>query len=286
LTKAHPRLGAHMSIAGGVEKAIERGASVGCETIQIFTKNNNQWKAHELKPAQIAQFKANRIKLDIHPIFAHDSYLINLGSPSDELWNKSLDAFTIELERCETLELLGLVMHPGSHTGSGEEAGLRRVAEGLNEAFRRLPGHKTEVWLETTAGQGTNLGYNFGQLRQILDMVSEPERIGFCFDTAHILASGYELRERDGYEATFAEFDQILGLGRLRAFHLNDSKKDLGSRVDRHEHIGHGFLGLEAFRMLLNDPRFSDRPMVLETPKGKEMGEDVENLKVLRGLFE
>ena len=275
-----------MSIAGGVEKAVERGASVGCETIQIFTKNNNQWKAHELKPAQLAQFKASRAKLDIHPIFAHDSYLINLGSPSDELWNKSLDAFTIELERCETLELSGLVMHPGSHTGSGEEAGLRRVAEGLNEAFRRLPGCKTEVWLETTAGQGTNLGYNFGQLRQILDMVSEPERIGFCFDTAHVLASGYELRERDGYEATFAEFDQALGLGRLRAFHLNDSKKDFGSRVDRHEHIGHGFLGLEAFRMLVNDPRFSDRPMVLETPKGKEMGEDVENLKVLRGLFE
>ena len=225
MTKKRPRLGAHMSVAGGVEKAIERGASVGCETIQLFTKNNNQWRAHPLKPAQIARFEALRVELDIWPIFAHDSYLINLASPKDDLWQKSVDAFTIELERCEVLNLAGLVMHPGSHTGSGDEAGICRVAEGLNEAFRRLPGNRTQVWLETTAGQGTSLGHTFEQLRRILDGVHEPERIGVCLDTAHVLAAGYDLRTPAGYEATFDEFDQQLGLDRLRAFHLNDSRK-------------------------------------------------------------
>lgn len=286
MTRRFPRLGAHMSIAGGVEKAVERGASIGCATIQIFTKNNNQWNARPLNPKQVIAFKAQRDELDIHPVFAHDSYLINLASPDDGLWRKSLNAVVIELERCETLELPGLVMHPGAHTGSGEEAGMQRVADGLSEAFRRLPGGRTQVWLETTAGQGTSLGHTFEQLRQILERVREPERIGFCLDTAHVLAAGYELRTRDGYDATFDEFDSLLGLDRLRAFHLNDSKKEHASRVDRHQHIGQGFVGLDAFRMLLNDPRFADRPMVLETPKGADMAEDVENLQVLQGLFE
>ena len=208
MAKQHLRLGAHMSIAGGVEKAIERGASVGCETIQLFTKNNNQWRAHELTPAQIERFQALRAELDIHPIFAHDSYLINLASPDDELWQKSVDAFTIELERCEVLELAGLVMHPGSHVGSGEAAGIQRVADGLSEAFRRLPGNRTEVWLETTAGQGSSLGHTFEQLRRILDGVNQPERIGICLDTAHALAAGYELRTPAGYAETFEEFER------------------------------------------------------------------------------
>jgi deoxyribonuclease IV len=284
--KKRPRLGAHMSIAGGVEKALERGASVGCETIQLFTKNNNQWRAQSLEPAQIARFQTLRAGLDIHPVFAHDSYLINLASPDDELWQKSVDAFTIELERCEALDLAGLVMHPGSHTGSGDAAGIRRVADGLSEVFRRLPGHRAEVWLETTAGQGTSLGRTFEQLQQILEGVGAPERIGVCLDTAHVLAAGYELRTPAGYAATFEAFDRHLGLERLRAFHLNDSKKAHGSRVDRHAHIGQGFVGLDAFRMLVNDARFVEVPMVLETPKGKEMTEDVENLRILRSLFE
>ena len=285
MNASRPRLGAHMSIAGGVEKSIARGASIGCETIQIFTKNTNQWRAAPLQPDQIERFQAARAGGDVWPIFAHAAYLINLASPDPALWNRSLDAFTIELERCETLGLPGLVIHPGAHMGSGEEAGLARVAEALREVFRRLPGGAVQVWLETTAGQGTGLGHSFHQLQRIDELTGRPERIGFCFDTAHVLAAGYDLRTREGYQATFAEFERLLGLHRLRAFHLNDSKRDQGSRVDRHTHIGQGHLGLEPFRMLLNDPRFAGRPMVLETPKGPDLAEDVRNLRVLRGLL-
>ena len=285
MTQPHLRLGAHMSIAGGVDKSIERGRSVGCDAIQIFTKSSNQWKARPLADDEIARFKAAQVELDIHPVVAHDSYLINLGTPSDALWRKSLDALTQEVERCAALGIPGLVMHPGAHLGSGEEAGLRRIAAALDEVGRRLPGYKTGIWLETTAGQGSVLGHTFEQLRTILELVKEPERIGFCFDTAHALAAGYELRTTEGYQATFAEFDRLLGLSRLHCFHLNDSKKNLGTHVDRHEHIGKGTLGLEPFRMLLNDPRFADCPMILETPKGEDMAEDVENLRVLRGLL-
>lgn len=286
MSHIRPRLGAHMSIAGGVDQALVRGRQIGCETIQIFTKNVNQWRARPLASDEIARFKAAQREWGIAPVIGHDSYLINLASPNEELWHKSLDAFVEELERCELLELPALVMHPGSHQGSGEEAGLRRIAEALNESMRRLAGGRVRIWLETTAGQGSNLGYRFEHLRQIMDMLHEPERFGFCFDTAHVFAAGYELRTREGYEATFAEFDRLLGLDRLCVFHLNDSKKGRGSRVDRHAHIGQGHLGLESFHMLLNDVRFAGRPMILETPKGEDMAEDVENLRVLRSLFE
>jgi deoxyribonuclease-4 len=275
-----------MSIAGGVDKAIERGQRIGCQTMQIFTKNANQWKARPLPADVIARFKAGLAESGIGPVAAHDSYLINLGTPDDVLWRKSVDALTEELERCEQLDIPGLVLHPGAHLGSGAEAGVRRVAQALDEAGRRLPGYRAQPWLETTAGQGSVLGSRFEELQAIIGAVREPERVGVCLDTAHVFAAGYELRTPDGYAATWESFGRLLGLDRLRCVHVNDSKKGLGSRVDRHEHIGRGALGLEAFRLLVNDVNLRGRPMILETPKGEDMAEDVENLRILRGLVE
>lgn len=279
-------LGAHESIAGGVEKALERGQEVGCDTVQIFVKSPNRWASKPLAEENVVAFKKAVAETGIWPVFAHSLYLINLATPDDALWNKSLAALADDLERCEQLGLPGLVLHPGSHRGSGEEAGIDRIAAALDEVHTRLPGYQVQVWLEITAGQGDHLGYEFGQLRAMIDGVQAPERLGICFDTAHAFAAGYELRTREGYEATWAEFDQALGLGCLKAIHLNDSKKELGSRVDRHDHIGKGLLGLEPFRFLLNDPRFHGIPMTLETDKGPDLAEDKENLAILRGLIE
>jgi deoxyribonuclease-4 len=277
-------LGAHESTAGGVEKALERGQEVGCDTVQIFAKPPNRWASKALAEENVVAFKAAVAETGIWPVFAHSLYLINLASPDDVLWQKSLDALADDMERCELLGLPGLVLHPGSHKGSGEEAGLARIAAGLDELHGRLPGYRAQVWLEVTAGQGDHLGYAFEQLRAMIDAVKEPERLGVCFDTAHAFAAGYELRTREGFDATWAEFDRLLGLGCLKAVHLNDSKKALGSRVDRHEHIGQGELGLEPFRFLLNDPRFRGIPMTLETDKGPDLAEDKQNLAVLRSL--
>ncbi len=273
-----------MSIAGGVSRALDRGHSIGCEAIQIFTRNQRQWKSRPLAPEEIERFKLKQAETGIEPIVAHDSYLINLGSPDEAMWQKSLQAYVIELQHCETLGIPYLVMHPGSHLGSGEEAGLRRVAEGLNRAHAATPGFGVISLLETTAGQGTNLGYRFEQLATIRGTVEEVERVAVCFDTCHVFAAGYGLRTPEAYAETMAEFDRILGLHLLRCFHLNDSKKGLGGRVDRHQHIGQGMLGLEPFRLLLNDPLFAGLPGLLETPKGPEMLEDVENLRLLRSL--
>lgn len=280
------RLGAHMSIAGGVSRALERGHSIGCEAIQMFTKNQRQWKARPLDAEEIERFKLKQAETGIRPVVAHDTYLINLGSPDETRWQKSLQSYIIELERCEALSIPYLVMHPGSHLGSGEEAGLRCIAEGLNRTHAATAGFGVVTLLETTAGQGTNLGYRFEQLAAIREMVEEAERVAVCFDTCHAFAAGYDLRTPEAYAETMAEFDRVLGLDLLRCFHLNDSKKGLGSRVDRHQHIGQGLLGLEPFRLLLNDPRFVHLPGLLETPKGPEMLEDVENLRVLRGLVD
>jgi len=273
-----------MSIAGGVSRALERGHSIGCEAIQIFTRNQRQWRSKPLAPEEVERFKLKQAETGIEPIVAHDSYLINLGSPDEAMWQKSLQAYIIELQRCETLGIPYLVMHPGSHLGSGEEAGLRRVADGLNRAHEATPGFGVISLLETTAGQGTNLGYRFEQLAAIRGMVEKAERVAVCFDTCHVFASGYDLRTVEAYAETMAELDRILGLHLLRCFHLNDSKKGLGSRVDRHQHIGQGLLGLEPFRLLLNDHRFATLPGLLETPKGAKMLEDVENLRLLRSL--
>jgi deoxyribonuclease-4 len=285
MNEKKPLLGAHQSIAGGVEKSLARGQEVGCETIQIFVKTPNRWVSKALAEENIVAFKEAVAETGIWPVFAHSLYLINLATPDDALWQKSLDALTDDLERCELLGLPGLVIHPGSHVGSGEKAGMARISSALDEVHARLPAYNVQVWLETTAGQGDYLGYRFAQLQAMIDGVKEPARLGVCFDTAHAFAAGYELRTREGYDATWAEFDEILGFDRLKAIHLNDSQKELGSRVDRHEHIGKGLLGLEPFRLLLNDPRFYGLPMTLETEKGPDLAEDKENLEILRSLI-
>jgi deoxyribonuclease-4 len=279
-------LGAHESTAGGVAKALDRGQQAGCDVIQVFVKSPSRWASPPLDEEDRTAFRAAVERTGIWPVFAHAQYLLNLATPDPALWAKSVDALTDDLERCEMLGLPGLVIHPGSHMGSGEEAGLARIVAALDEVHTRLPGLRAQVWLEVTAGQGDQLGYAFAHLRAMIDGVKAPERLGVCFDTAHAFAAGYELRTREGYESSWAEFDAVLGLGRLRAIHLNDSRKGLGSRVDRHEHIGQGMLGLDAFRFLVNDPRFRGIPMALETDKGPDLAEDIENLRVLRSLVE
>jgi deoxyribonuclease-4 len=273
-----------MSIAGGVDNAFDRGQMVGCDSIQIFTKSSNQWRAKPLAENEIARYHEKQTQTGIAPVIAHSSYLLNLATPDDELWQKSLDSLLVELERCELLHIPNLVIHPGAHTGSGEEAGLQRIVAALDRASARRPEDRVKITLEVTAGQGTVLCYRFEHIAWILERVRQPERLAVCFDTAHALAAGYEIRTPEGYADTFARFERLIGLERLEVFHFNDSQKKFGSRLDRHEHIGKGFLGLEPFRMILNDPRFYGLPMLLETPKGPEMKEDIENLRVLRGL--
>lgn len=280
-----PYLGAHMSIAGGIELAPERGASVGCEIIQIFTKANHNWAAKPLTEKEAEAFKSNLDKHRIRTAFAHDSYLINLGSPNPALHKKSLDAFIHELERSEMLGLLALVFHPGSHVGSGEEEAIHRIAESVNLAHQKTKGFKVFTCYENAAGQGTNVGHRFEHLARLIELTEDKKRVGVCFDTQHAFASGYDLRTKEGYKKVFDEFDKVVGITKIKCFHLNDSKKELGSRVDRHEQIGKGFLGLEAFRCLMNDPRFKNHAMSLETPKGEDLKEDRENLKILRSLI-
>lgn len=279
-------LGAHMSIAGGFDKAVERGATAGCDCIQIFSKNNNQWRAREIRAEEAEAFRRALDEYGIsHPI-AHDSYLINLASPEDGLWKKSIDAFVVELLRAEMLGVPYVVTHPGSFTSSSEAAGLKRIVAALDEVHAQCRGIRAKCLLETTAGQGTNLGWRFEQLAALLDGVQDPGRLDVCVDTCHVFAAGYPLSPEADYERTLDEFDRLIGLERIRAFHLNDSKRELGSRIDRHENIGEGCLGLDPFRLLLNDPRFQHAPMYLETEKGQRNGRDLDaiNLETLRGL--
>lgn len=278
--------GAHMSIAGGVSKSFAQGVQVGCEAMQIFCKNERQWQAAPLQTREIAAFKAEQARTGIGPVIVHGSYLINLAAPADELWEKSIAAFVDELERCATLDIPYLVIHPGAHTGSGELVGLQREAVALQRIFATGAGTGVTVLLETTAGQGTALGNRFEQLAYLFEHVSNTERMGVCVDTCHIFAAGYDMRTPETYAATFAEFDRLVGLGRIKVFHLNDSQKDLGSRVDRHTHIGKGFLTIEPFRMLVNDPQFRTLPMIIETPKEKDLLADMQNLTLLRSLVQ
>lgn len=280
------RFGAHMSVAGGVDKAFDRAEQAGCDALQIFTKNNNQWAAKPLAPDVVERFQERGAQTGIAPVVAHDSYLINLASQDDTLWEKSINAFQVELQRCDLLGVPYLVTHPGAHMGAGEEAGLARVAAALNRVHADLPDAKVMTLLEITAGQGTTLGRTFEELAGIVAQVSAPERVGYCFDTCHAFAAGYELRTPEGYGETMSRFDQVLGLENLRVFHLNDSMKDFGSHRDRHAHIGEGTIGLEGFRHVVNDPRFVDLPGLLETPKSEDLHEDIENLARLRGLIE
>lgn len=278
-------LGAHMSIAGGVSKAFERAQSIDCTCMQIFTRNQNQWQSKPLDVQEIARYQALAQSTGIAPVVAHASYLINIGSPDPALWAKSADALRVELERAEQLDILGVVFHPGSHMNTSEAEGLDRIARGIDHAHAATAGIRTLTLLENTAGQGAHLGYRFEHLAAILAAVDDPGRIGVCFDTCHALTAGYEFRDQDSYARLWDEFDQVVGLERLKVFHFNDTKKDLGSRVDRHTHIGEGFLGLEPFRLILNDARFAALPKILETPKEDDMADDVINLNRLRSLL-
>jgi len=282
-----PLFGSHLSIAGGYYKAADHAAALDLDTVQIFTKNNNQWRAKPLTDADCERFQASLKQAGLQAPCAHDSYLINLASPKQELFEKSRDALIVELERAEALGLDGVVMHPGSHLEETPESGLKRIAKGIDQVHKAAKGFRCQLWLETTAGQGTNLGYRFEHLAEIIDRVKDPERLSVCVDTCHIFAAGYPLIKKSEYKATFEEFDEVVGIDRIRAFHINDSKKPLGSRVDRHEHIGAGELGLEPFRHLVNDRRFKNLPMYLETKKEKRDGIEMDavNLQALKSLM-
>ena len=262
-----PRLGAHMSIAGGLPRAVDRAAASRCEALQIFTKSVGQWRARPLPAEEIALFRQRIKETGIHPAVAHNSYLINIASANTALRAQSIAALGEELDRAEALGLDGLVMHPGSFTNGSEEQGLELIVDAIRLLLEQRPRARTTVLLEHTAGQGTNLGHRFEHLAYIIDRLSGSPRVAICLDTCHLLTAGYDLCSDAGYRATFEEFDRLIGLARIKVFHLNDSKKPCGSRVDRHEHIGKGCLGLEPFRRLLNDARFAALPMLLETPK-------------------
>jgi deoxyribonuclease-4 len=277
------RLGAHMSISGGLDKAVARGRDVGCDTIQIFTKNANRWQAKPLTSAEIAAFRRACDAAGIAPVVAHSAYLINLAAPDEELYEKSRQAFLDELRRCALLGIPYLVVHPGAHLGAGEDYGLQRLVMAIDRLHRDAADVQTRITLEVTAGQGSTLGYTFEHFAAVLDRVEEPERLAFCLDTCHLLAAGYDFRTRSGYDRMMEAWDALIGIERIRVLHLNDSKKDLGSRVDRHEHIGRGCIGLEGFAHVLHDRRLSDVPMILETPK--DDGADARNLQILRGLM-
>ncbi|MBG0790627.1 MAG: deoxyribonuclease IV [Desulfovibrionaceae bacterium] len=277
-------LGAHMSIAGGLHMAFEHIGRVGGTALQIFTRNQRQWKIPPLTGYDAELFAAAWEQWGDYPVAAHDSYLINLASDQEEQEKRSLISFAEELRRIETLSIPYLVTHPGSHLGRGAEAGIERYAANLDRAIERSGTEAGTIMLETTAGQGTNLGATFEELAAIISLSRHPDRLGVCFDTCHAFAAGYDIRTPETYAATFDAFDRTVGLSRLKFFHVNDSKTEFGSRRDRHEHIGQGHIGLAGFRNLMRDPRFAEVPKTLETPKGTDLEDDVRNLNILREL--
>jgi deoxyribonuclease IV len=278
-----PRLGAHMSVAGGLDQALFRGNSVGCDTIQLFLRSPTRWQAAPVAPEAVLDFEAAREATGIAPIVAHAAYLINLASPERSLWRRSLSTLIDDLGRCERLGLDAYVLHPGAHTGSGEEAGLARVTEAIRHALQAFDGH-VRLLLENTAGQGTSLGHRLEHLATIIANAGWPERLGICIDTAHAVAAGYALAGAEAYERFWETADELVGIERVGCLHLNDSLRDRGSHVDRHTHIGEGYVGLDAFRRLVNDPALQSIPMILETPKSEDMLEDIRNLALLRSL--
>jgi deoxyribonuclease-4 len=289
-----PRFGAHVSVAGGLPRAVERAIVQRCDALQIFAKNANQWRGRALPRQEVREFRSKIRASGIAPAFSHASYLINLGTDQSPLRDQSIEAMGDELDRAEALGLTGVVLHPGCYTHGNPEKGVELVAEALVEIIRaRRPG-KAMVLLEHTAGQGTALGANFEQIAAIIDLMNGHRRVGVCLDTCHLLASGYDISSPEGYLDTFRQFGRLVGFERLKLFHLNDSKKPLNSRVDRHTHIGEGCVGLDGFRRLVNDRRFLDLPMLLETPKTERRGRtiveadpfDAKNLNTLRQLVD
>ncbi|MDR3666648.1 MAG: deoxyribonuclease IV [Ignavibacteriaceae bacterium] len=278
-------LGAHTSTNGGVSAAVDLAEKLGFTAIQIFTKNNNRWYSKDLSEKEVELFKSKLRGSHIKFVVAHDSYLINLCAKEPEMLNKSRDSFLDELKRCELLGIPHLNFHPGAHMGQGEEEGIKLIAESLNIAHTKTPGFKVTSMLEATAGQGSAIGYKFEHLRKIIDLVDDKKRMTVCIDTAHIFAAGYDIKNTVTYKKVISEFDTIIGLERLKCIHMNDSKKDLGSKVDRHEHIGKGFIGIEGFTNIMNDQKIKHIPKILETPKGKEQLEDIVNLNILKGLI-
>ncbi|UCC29757.1 MAG: deoxyribonuclease IV [Phycisphaerales bacterium] len=288
MTMPTPAFGAHRSIAGGFEHAFTAGVGVGCDCLQIFVKNQRQWRAPQLCDRHVAAYKAGARQTGLTPVLAHASYLLNLASPDTATRRKSVHAMVDELERCEALGVSALIFHPGAHLGSGIKSGIKRVARSLDQVHERCPGYRTLILLETTAGQGTAVGHRFEQLAAIIDHVSASGRLGVCLDTCHLFAAGYDFRKPEDYAAMVDELGSVIGLSNVKCIHLNDSKRLLGSRVDRHEHIGKGKIGKRGFVHFVNDKRFAHVPMIIETPKGKDgRGTDLDkvNLKRLRALI-
>jgi deoxyribonuclease-4 len=276
--------GAHMSTGGGVWKALERGRSIQCDIVQIFVKNNMQWFGKPHAPADLARFANELAANSFSAVFGHAGYLINLGAAASDNRDKSIKSLIQEIQLATDLGIPFLVLHPGAHLGAGEEAGLKQIVAGLDEVFVATKTSPVRIALENTAGQGSCLGNRIEHIGAVFDRVKKPERLGVCLDTAHFFAAGYDIRTPKGWDAAIAEVDKLVGLKQILAFHLNDSKTDLNSRVDRHAHIGEGKIGKDAFRHIVNDPRFKRHPGCLETPKSADLHEDVENLKVLRSL--
>ena len=273
-----------MSVSGGIHTAFERGMRIGCTTMQVFVKNANRWEGKPLTGEDIENYKSARAKARINPVVAHGAYLINLAAVSPVTLRRSRLALEDELGRCEALGILGLIVHPGAHMGAGEEEGIARIAESINSVHARTPEFRARTILETTAGQGTALGYRFEQLAAIIDQVEEKHRMAVCLDTCHLFAAGYPIHTEEGWEDTMQRLAGTVGLNRVLAIHVNDSRREFGSRRDRHEHVGKGQIGVSGFRPLMNDPRLVAVPKILETEKSDDMHEDIENMNLLRSL--
>lgn len=279
--------GCHMSIAGGLENALFEAESLGMGCLQVFTKNQRQWLAPKLTDEQVARWKQVQQDTGLTRVVSHDSYLINLASPKKDVRRKSIELYREELTRCERLDIPHLVMHPGAHLGEGEEQGIVAIAEAFNQLHQQLPDLAVITCLEITAGQGTTLGYTFEQLAAIIEQVEQPQRMGVCLDTAHLLGAGYDLTSAAGAKSVLKQCDKVIGLDRVHVLHLNDSKVPLGSRKDRHEHIGHGYVSLDAFEVVVNTAKLKHATRILETPKAESPDGrpwDVVNIETLQSL--
>lgn len=277
-------MGAHMSVAGGVDKAIDRARDAGCTALQIFLKNNNQWQGKPIDEEVAERFRTEIAKGDLDRPVAHCSYLVNLASADKALQKKSLENLSDDLVRAERIGVSGIVLHPGSHVGQGEAVGIKRIADQIDRLFDQTDGNPAVIYLETMAGQGSSIGHRFEHLRDIVDRVEDKSRLAVCLDTCHVFAAGYDIRTEEGVEAMLDEFDRVIGLDLLAVMHFNDSKREFGSRVDRHDHIGEGFIGEQGFAAMMRAPRLAAIPRVLETPKGEDLEEDRRNLATLRRL--